>query len=155
MPTAKLTPITEAEFTAQVIQLARLRGWRCAHFRGVRIQRKDGTTYYETPVQADGKGWPDIFAAKGPHCFAAELKRSQKEKPRPEQAAWLQAFLDAGIAAYVWTPESWSEIERVLTEGPPSEVGRLHRFILSIAERLYAASSCLGVLAEKKERRRA
>jgi hypothetical protein len=51
---------SEAQFQQQVIDLARLCGYRVAHFRTVRVQRKGGSVYYTTPVQADGAGWPDL-----------------------------------------------------------------------------------------------
>jgi hypothetical protein len=30
------------------------------------------------------------------------------------QDDWIRAFRLAGVPAYIWTPEDWSEIERVL-----------------------------------------
>lgn len=110
--------ITEAEFQDQVIQLAKLHGWLVAHFRCVRVQRKSGAVFYETPVQADGKGWPDLILIRGRRMIVAELKRSEKEKPTPDQEKWLAAFL--GLEApqtmvVIWTPEKWSLIERTLT----------------------------------------
>jgi hypothetical protein len=52
---AGLPPPTEREFQRQVIDLARLLGWRCAHFRPGRTARG-----WRTPVQADGAGFPDL-----------------------------------------------------------------------------------------------
>jgi len=49
--------ISEADFQTRVIDLARQLGWRVAHFRKTRVQRKDGSTFWETPVAADGKGF--------------------------------------------------------------------------------------------------
>jgi hypothetical protein len=111
----KLPVISEADFTDAVIQFARDHGWKAAHFRTVRVQRRDGSVYYETPVQADGRGWRDLILARPPRLIAPELKVG-RNKQTPDQAAW-QAVLEAcGIPAPVWRwPDDWDEIERVLS----------------------------------------
>ena len=101
--------ITEAAFQRQVLALAKLRGWRTAHFRPAKTTRG-----WRTAVSGDGKGFPDLVLIRGPVLIVAELKRSAKEKARPEQAAWLVAFANAGVMTYIWTPEDWDVIERVL-----------------------------------------
>lgn len=105
---------TEAEFTRQVIDLARLHGWRTAHFRAVAIRRKNGSVYYETPVQGDGAGWPDLILVKGCRIIAAELKVG-RNKVSPEQTEWLLRLGGAGVHSVIWRPEMWAEIERVLS----------------------------------------
>jgi hypothetical protein len=102
--------ITEAEFTAQVLAFARLHGWRTVHFRPARTAKG-----WRTPVQGDGAGWPDLFLVRGPVLVAAELK-VPPNKVTPEQRAWLLALGGAGALVFVWTPENWSEIERVLSK---------------------------------------
>jgi hypothetical protein len=84
--------VTEAEFQDQVIHLARLYGWRCAHFRPARTEKG-----WRTPVQADGKGFPDLVLVRGPELIAAELK-ADKGRVSPEQQAWLDAFTAVGDA---------------------------------------------------------
>jgi len=99
--------ITEAEFTAQVIAFARLHGWRVAHFRAARTAKG-----WRTPVQGDGKGFPDLILVS--KCvIVAELKVGSN-KPTAEQDAWLWAFTLAGVPAYIWRPSDWDEIELVL-----------------------------------------
>ncbi len=121
-------PLTEAEFTAQVLELARLAGWRSAHFRPART-----AAGWRTAVQGDGRGFPDLVLLRGAAIVAVELKVG-RGKLRPEQAAWLAAFAEAGAAAFVWRPEDWPEIERVLsrdggraTFGPPPQTRRVGR----------------------------
>ena len=100
--------MTEAEFTRQVIELARMCGWMVAHFRAART--KHG---WATPVAGDGKGWPDLFLVRDGEILVAELKVG-RNKPTPEQEQWLQAFRAAGVRAVVWKPEDWSTIEQTL-----------------------------------------
>jgi hypothetical protein len=50
--------------------------------------------------------------------IVAELKRSKKEKPTAEQLAWLARYRAAGVPVFVWTPEVWSDVERILKHGP-------------------------------------
>jgi hypothetical protein len=105
--------VSEAEFQQQVIDYAHLRGWRVAHFRKVRVQRKNGSVYWETPVAADGKGFPDLILVKDHGVIAAELKVG-RNKPSPEQMSWLTDLENAGVAVFVWTPDNWQDIEETL-----------------------------------------
>jgi hypothetical protein len=107
--------VTEAAFTRQVIDLARLHGWSTAHFRTVCVQRRNGEVYYETPVQGDGKGFPDLLLIHRRRRLAlvAELK-VPPNTVTPEQRAWLQNFEAAGVPAYVFRPEDWDEIVATL-----------------------------------------
>lgn len=105
--------ITEAEFTDQVLTLAKLTGWRTAHFRPAMT-----ASGWRTAVQGDGKGFPDLVLVRPPRVIVAELKRTERDKPTPEQLAWLESF--GGIAiieVYVWratSAEDWATIQRVL-----------------------------------------
>jgi hypothetical protein len=103
---------TEEEFQDRVIELAHVHGWRVAHFRPVRIQRANGTVYYETPVAADGAGWPDCCLVRE-RVIWAELKR-QNGALQPNQREWREALLGAGAEWYCWRPSDLDEIERVL-----------------------------------------
>lgn len=115
---AELPRETEAEFMQRVIDLARSLGWKVAHFRGVRVQRADGSTYWQTPVQADGAGWPDLFLVRKKKALALETK-IRPNKPTPEQEAWLAALsLIPGVTAAVVYPEDWDEIETILRGKP-------------------------------------
>lgn len=105
--------VTEAKFTAQVIELARLHGWRTLHLRPARTSKG-----WRTPVQGDGVGWPDLFLVRGPRIVVAELKVDGKLTT--EQEAWLLALGGAGLMVYVWRPKDWSQIEQVLRHGEAS-----------------------------------
>lgn len=107
--------MTEAEFTRQVLELAKLRGWKSAHFRPAQTKRG-----WRTAVQGDGKGFPDLVLVRQREpkgVLVAELK-VVKGVLRPEQTAWLIAFEAAGVPAFIWTPRDWGEIERILEKGP-------------------------------------
>lgn len=100
--------ITERELQDQVIELARLFGWRSAHFRPAR------TAYgWRTAVQGDGKGWPDLIALRGDRCIAAELKTT-RGKLTAEQQAWLDDWRAVGAEVFVWTPADLEAIAEVL-----------------------------------------
>ena len=108
----KLPRQTEASFTRMVLDLAKLHGWRRAHFRAAMTKKG-----WRTPVQGDGSGFPDLILVKGCWLIAAELKVGNNE-PRPEQTAWLEAFALTGAFTYVWYPDDWSDIEAILLDGP-------------------------------------
>lgn len=59
---------TEAMFQIEIIELARILGWRVAHFRPA--QTRHG---WRTPVAADGKGFPDLVLVRE-RVIYAELK---------------------------------------------------------------------------------
>ena len=105
---------SEASFQGRIIDLARLCGWRVAHFRTVRMTRRDRTTRYLTPVQADGAGFPDLILVRGTRMVAAELKREEGKPPAFEQLQWLEALGLAGAEVAVWRPRDWDTIERTL-----------------------------------------
>ena len=105
--------LTEKKFTDMVMKLASLCGWRTLHLRpGLNRRGK-----WQTAVQGDGAGFPDLLLLKGPWQIAAELKVDKNES-RPEQTAWLEAFAETGAFSYCWRPEMWNEIEAVLRDGP-------------------------------------
>lgn len=105
--------VSEAEFQTAVIDLAHTLGWRVAHFRKVRVQRKGGATYWETPVAADGKGFLDLELVRGPRLLKVELKVG-KNPLTPEQKAWIAAYEETAVEVYVWRPENWGELRRIL-----------------------------------------
>ncbi len=89
---------SEAEFMAQVIQLANLFGWLSFHVHDSR---------------RSAPGFPDCVFIRGPVLIVAELKVG-KRKPTPEQLLWLEAFRGTGAKAFVWYPSDFPEIQRVL-----------------------------------------
>lgn len=104
----KRTGPTEDEFLRQVLALAKLHGWRRAHFRPART-----ALGWRTAVSGDGAGFPDLVLLRGKRQVIAELK-ARRKKPEPAQHEWLAAFDLVGAEVYVWFPEKWPEIESVL-----------------------------------------
>lgn len=102
---AGLPSVTEAELLQQVIDLAHLFGYRCAHFRPAWTGRG-----WRTPVQGDGAGFPDLILVGRGRVIAAELKRESAPDPTGEQAAWLEELAAAGVPVFVWRP---SDLERI------------------------------------------
>src|SRR5262245_40829737 len=101
--------LSEAAFQRQVIELARLCGWRVAHFRPARTARG-----WRTPVQGDGKGFPDLLLVRGDVLAVAELKADDAWPPEADQATWLAAFARVGVQVFIWRPRHWPEIEAFL-----------------------------------------
>lgn len=106
----KLPPQSEASFTRQVIQLAKLKGWRVAHFRPAMTKKG-----WRTAVQGDGAGFFDLVLVRPPRIIFSELK-SDVGRLSPAQEEWWEA-IDAcrnWVELHVWRPSSWDEIVRVL-----------------------------------------
>lgn len=105
--------MSEDEFQQQVIELARLGGWRVVHFRPARIVR-DGKTYWRTPVQGDN-GFPDLVLARRGLRIFAELK-TDTGTVTADQQDWLDQLgpNDERTLVTVWRPRDWDRIQRTL-----------------------------------------
>ena len=110
-------PADEAAFQAVVVEIARLAGWRVAHFRAARTEKG-----WRTPVAADGAGWPDLVLVRPPRIVFAELK-SERGKLSARQADWIGALrLLPAAEVYVWRPDDWDELVETLTGSRPRKV---------------------------------
>lgn len=107
--------ISERDFQRKVLELAKMMGWRVAHFRAALNQRGE----WQTPVAADGAGWPDLYllhpGRRTPPLYR-ELK-SQKGIVHPRQQRWGDDLLACGQDWAVWRPSDWSEIVHALSGG--------------------------------------
>ncbi len=103
--------ISERDFERQVMELAKLTGWRTAHFRPAKTSKG-----WRTPVSGGGAGFPDLVLVRGRELIFAELKR-EGAKLRPEQREWLDALCRVpGVVAKLWRPSDFEEIEKTLTK---------------------------------------
>jgi hypothetical protein len=111
--------VLERELQAGVIDVARLFSWRVAHFRSVPV-RRGKRTVWETPVQADGAGFPDLVLVRE-RVLWIELKVGKNTLSAP-QADWLEALRGAGEEVHVWTEHEWQDGTVELTLGAPLAV---------------------------------
>lgn len=104
-PTVPRKPtLDEKALTANVIDVARIFGWRVAHFRSVPVKRGPGVVW-QTPVQGDGAGFPDLVLVRE-EVLWIELKVGGNTLSQL-QAEWLEALREAGEEAFVWTDSDW------------------------------------------------
>lgn len=96
--------ISEADWQSTVVDLAHALGWIVAHFRPART--KDG---WRTAVAYDGRGFPDIVAARDGRVVFLELKTA-RGRVTPHQQAWL----DILPAAHVIRPGDWQRLQEIL-----------------------------------------
>lgn len=91
--------MSEHVFMGQVVQFARLCGWRVYHTHDSRRSEP---------------GYPDLsMVRRGRHVYA-ELK-SASGKPTAAQVEWLDLLRACpGHEVYLWRPCDWDEIQRVL-----------------------------------------
>ncbi len=102
--------LSERDFERQVLELAKICGWRTAHFRPAKTSKG-----WRTPVSGDGAGLPDLILVRPPEIVFAELKSEAGGKLRPEQREWLEALSRCeGVEARLWRPSDFEEIERTL-----------------------------------------
>lgn len=118
MRTAQSTAMSEGQLQDAVIELARLLGWRVAHFRPAATGRG-----YRTAVQGDGAGFPDLVLVRNGHLIFAELK-ADRGRHSLDQHEWLNDLLAVSVGSHrvwvyeCWRPSQWLDgtIERVLRE---------------------------------------
>ena len=87
-----------SDLEADVIKLARMLRWKVAHWRSVPV-KYNNRTVYQTPVQADGAGWPDMVCVRERIVFI-ECK-SGSGRLSPEQKAWKALLESTGAEYYV------------------------------------------------------
>ncbi len=93
--------ITEKEFSQQVVDLARVLDWK--------VYRT--WTSIHSPA-----GYPDLTMVRGDRLIFAELK-TDKGKISAAQSEWLEALgglINGKVKVYVWTPDDFDEIVKIL-----------------------------------------
>ncbi|MBM3940449.1 MAG: VRR-NUC domain-containing protein [SAR202 cluster bacterium] len=95
--------MSEAEFQAVVVELARLEGWLVYHTRDSR---------------GSAVGFPDLVMVHptASRVVFAELK-SERGKLSMAQMQWMTALLRAGAESYIWRPGSWETVRSALAVG--------------------------------------
>jgi hypothetical protein len=111
--TTAAADVLERDWQRTVLDTARTRGWRCAHFRAARTSKG-----WRTPVQADGQGFVDLVLVRGDRIEFVELK-TETGRLTEAQAGWLAAVAlvaetNPGVAARVWRPSGWDLVVEVL-----------------------------------------
>ena len=102
--------MSERQLQDAIIELAKLLGWRIAHFRPA--MTREG---WRTAVQGH-VGFPDLVLLRPPRLIFAELK-SKKGRVDFEQATWLNGLNEVkGVEQYCWRPADWElgTVEEVL-----------------------------------------
>jgi hypothetical protein len=93
--------VNEEQWQERVVQAAKWAGWTVAHFRS-------GSGRYETPVQYDAQGFPDLLLVhpRRGRVLYRELKVTHRRLP-DSQKRWLDTLQAAGEDAAVWRPADW------------------------------------------------
>lgn len=100
---------TEAGFLDTLMRTAELMGWK-KRYHALPAWTKKG---WRTQAQGTPKGFPDLHILRPPRQIVAELKVG-RNTPTKEQEEWLADYKACGAETYVWYPEDWPEIERIL-----------------------------------------
>lgn len=104
--------LSEAEFRAQVDELAAIYGWESMHVDPLR--GRGGI--WRTPTHGSlGKGWPDTVYVNRPRrgLIFVEFKR-ELGKTTADQDHVLHYLKAAGLEVYVWRPSDFPLIQEVL-----------------------------------------
>ena len=106
--------ITEAQFQARVVGLARRAGFRLPEGgpKGFPLD----LVYHTFDSRRCAPGFPDLVMVhpETGRIVIAELK-AEGGYARPEQRAWLEAFRkNPAVEVYVWKPRHWEEIQEIL-----------------------------------------
>ena len=114
VPAPKTPQVSEADWQAQVIDLARLYRWRVHHCRPA--QRQSGG--WSTPISGD-PGFPDLVLVRSGRVIFAELKRdTAASRMTAAQAGWRDALVGSAVLWFCWRPRHLDEVREVLA--PPA-----------------------------------
>lgn len=101
--------MTEAEWQAQVVELAHVLGWHHLHVRRSIGKGRKWTT------ATNVVGWPDLLLWKAGAGFVALELKVGRNKPTDEQLAVLAQLEDAGARTAVAWPDDIEQVQRMLT----------------------------------------
>lgn len=91
---------SEAEFQAEVVELAEAQGWRC---------------YHTFDSRRSDPGFPDLVLVRGVVLVFLEIK-SAKGRVEPEQKGWIGDLKRVKIVdADIVRPSDWDQIVAILT----------------------------------------
>jgi hypothetical protein len=98
-PTHVIGTLTEKQWLAQVVDLAKLFGW---------------ATYHPWLSIHSPRGWPDLALVRPPRLVLVELK-TDKGRTSPAQDAWLELLRQVpGVEVFVWRPADIEQVAGVL-----------------------------------------
>lgn len=104
---------SERDFHAQVVKLAAYLGWSMWHDAATNAPRVCWSCKAPARGPRNASGLPDLLLVRGERLIWAELK-AQDGVTTPEQREWIARLRAAGETVYVWRPNDWPEIEKVL-----------------------------------------
>jgi hypothetical protein len=96
--------VTEAGFQKQIIDLARMSGWKVFHARPARFADGRVATHFTGDA-----GFPDLVMVHPRKGFIIAELKSDTGRTTPEQVAWLEAS-GHWVEAYLWRPKDWPMI---------------------------------------------
>lgn len=116
-------PVTENQLLEAVLSLAKLYNWRTLHIRPARTEKG-----WRSPVQGDGKGFPDLLLLKDNRMLVVELKAA-RGKLTKDQDEWLEAFYWADAEIDTWRPADWTsgKILATLKSASPASLDQENR----------------------------
>lgn len=112
--------ISEKDLQTRVMDIARLYGWRVAHFHDSRRQVKPGVFVGDK----DAAGFPDLVLVRPPEVVVVELK-AELGKVSPAQREWLNDLEASGIEVLVVRPSDARELQVRLARGRGMSLRRL------------------------------
>ena len=102
--------LSEAEWQAWIVDLARWLGWRCFHPRPAQISGRWATHHTGEP------GFPDLTLVHPRRGFIMVECKTQRGRLTPGQKLWHVELDAAGVEVYVWRPSDYAEVEQRLKE---------------------------------------
>lgn len=106
--------LTERQFQAQVIDLAKRCGWMVFH---PQTATRNGAW---ATFQAGHPGFPDlVLAHQHRGVLFVELKRDRtRNRLSEDQVKWSTTLQAAGARWHLWSPSDWDTITETLSKDP-------------------------------------
>lgn len=110
---ADVVRMTEGQWQKQVIQYATMMRWRVWHDNATNAPRRCPSCGEARRLPRNRSGLPDLILVRRPRVVWVELK-ADRGRLTDEQAAWLGDLRASGQEVYLWRPNDWPVVERVL-----------------------------------------
>ncbi|MCC7369674.1 MAG: VRR-NUC domain-containing protein [Chloroflexi bacterium] len=108
-----LGALSEREFQAHVLAVAKRNGWHWFHDQATNAPRRCPGCGAVRRGPRNAAGLPDLLLVRGERLIWAELK-AQDGTTTPEQREWIARLRAAGETVHVWRPADWPVIEKEL-----------------------------------------
>ncbi len=102
--------VSEAQFQAQIIDVAQRLGWQVFHVSDSRREVRGRNVSFLVGDKL-ARGWPDLTLAHPRwRMFGVRELKTNTGRLTPVQRRWLETLAVVGVDALIWRPRDWDDL---------------------------------------------